>query len=77
MLTGEEAPFAKEVGIRLGQLSEFSLLIALLGLKLGYLSPLAAQLIQVVTILTFIFSSYYVVLKYPTPIGTTEKLMKD
>lgn len=27
--------------------------------------------------LTFIVSSYLVVLKYPTPIGITEKLRKD
>ncbi|MBF0522953.1 MAG: cation:proton antiporter [Candidatus Omnitrophica bacterium] len=77
IFSGEDPSFSKEVGIRLGQMSEFSLLIALLGLELGYLSQPAAQLIEVVTILTFIASSYYVVLKFPTPIGTTEKLMKD
>jgi len=74
---GEERSFAQEAGIRLGQLSEFSLLIAILALELGHISNKASQLIQLVTILTFIASSYIVVFKYPTPIGISEKLTRD
>ncbi len=74
---GEDEPFAKEAGTRLAQLSEFSLLIAVLALQLGHISLKASQFIQLVTIFTFIISSYLVVFKYPTPIGTTEKLIKD
>ncbi len=77
ILTGEHPDFAKETGIRLGQLSEFSLLIALLAFSLGQISSQASQLIQLTAILTFIASSYIVVLKYPTPIGTSDKLRKD
>jgi len=77
IMSGENTSFAKETGIRLGQLSEFSLLIALLAFELGHISNKASQLIQLVTILTFIASSYIVVFKYPTPIGTSEKLIKD
>lgn len=74
---GETAPFSKEIGVRLGQLSEFSLLIALLALELNHISHEAAQLIQLTTILTFIASSYMVVFQYPTPIGTSKKLTRD
>ncbi len=74
---GESNTFAKEIGLRLGQLSEFSLLIALLAFELGNISARASQFIQLATIFTFIASSYIVVFKYPTPIGTTEELIKD
>ncbi len=75
--SGEEDSFARETGFRLGQLSEFSLLVAFLALELGHISNSASQLIQLTTILTFIISSYLVVYKYPTPIGTSEKLIRD
>ncbi len=74
---GEKKAFSKEIGMRLGQLSEFSLLIALMAFELGHISDKASQLIQLVTILTFIVSSYLVVFRYPTPIGTTDKLNRD
>jgi len=74
---GEEKSFSGETGMRLGQLSEFSLLIALLAFELGHISSSASQLIQLTTILTFIVSSYIVVYKYPTPIGTSEELIRD
>jgi len=77
ILSGEHPAFAKETGIRLGQLSEFSLLIAFLAFELGHISISASQFIQLVTIITFIISSYLVVFMYPTPIGTSEKLIKD
>jgi Kef-type K+ transport system membrane component KefB len=77
ILTGESPSFAKEIGIRLGQLSEFSLLIAIMAFSLGHISIRASQFIQLVAILSFIVSCYIVVLKYPTPIGTSEKLRKD
>ncbi|MCK4882761.1 MAG: cation:proton antiporter, partial [Candidatus Omnitrophica bacterium] len=74
---GEEKSFSEETGMRLGQLSEFSLLIAFLAFELGHISSSASQLIQFTTILTFIISSYLVVYKYPTPIGTSEELIRD
>jgi len=74
---GEKKPFAKEAGMRLGQLSEFSLLIAILAFQLGHISSNASQLIQLVTIITFIVSSYIVVLTHPTPIGINKKLIRD
>ncbi len=75
--TDEETSFAKEAGLRLGQMSEFSLLIALLAFQIGSISSAASQFIQLVTLLTFVISSYLVVFRYPTPIGPSERLIRD
>ncbi len=74
---GETPEFSREIGTRLGQLSEFSLLIAALATTLGQISSRATSFIQLVTILSFIVSSYIVVMKFPTPIGTSSKLIRD
>ncbi len=74
---GEKKAVAKEVGLRLGQASEFSLLVASIALSTKMISELASNLIQATTILTFIVSSYLVVLKYPTPIALSDKMRKD
>ncbi|TAL65147.1 MAG: cation:proton antiporter [Legionella sp.] len=75
--SGERKPVAKEVGVRLGQASEFSLLVASIALSTGLISEVASNLIQATTILTFIVSSYVVVLNYPTPIALSDKMRKD
>lgn len=75
--TGEKTKVASEVGVRLGQASEFSLLVASLAIGAKVIGDLAFNLIQATTILTFIASSYIVVLRYPTPIALSEKMMKD
>lgn len=75
--SGEKKTVAKEVGFRLGQGSEFSLLVASIALSTKLISDVASNLIQATTILTFIVSSYLVVLKYPTPIALSEKMRKD
>ena len=77
MRSGEKKNVAKEVGVRLGQGSEFSLLVASIALSTQLISEVASNLIQATTILTFIVSSYVVVLKYPTPIALSEKMRKD
>lgn len=74
---GEKKLVAKEVGFRLGQASEFSLLVASIALSGNLISDVASNLIQATTILTFIVSSYLVVLKYPTPMSLSEKMRKD
>jgi len=56
---------AKEIGVRLGQLSEFSLLVIFLATRSELISNSAAYLVQAVTMLTFIASSYWVVMRYP------------
>ena len=74
---GEKYTVAKEVGFRLGQGSEFSLLVASIALSSHLISETTSNLIQATTILTFIVSSYLVVLKYPTPIALSDKMRKD
>ncbi len=74
---GEKKTVAKEVGLRLGQASEFSLLVASIALSANLISDVASNLIQATTILTFIVSSYLVVLKYPTPMSLSDKMRKD
>ena len=64
--SGEPAAISRETGIRLGQASEFSLLIASLALGGALISDTVAYLIQGVTILSFIVSSYWVVWRYPS-----------
>ncbi len=68
---------AWEVGWRLGQSSEFSLLIAYVAAGSSLLTAEASNLIQAATMLTFIASSYIVVMRYPTPVATTERLRRD
>ncbi|MGV6859093.1 MAG: cation:proton antiporter domain-containing protein [bacterium] len=75
--SGESSSRALEVGFRLGQASEFSLLISVLAEQQGMLSEQAAYLIQSTVLLTFIVSPYLIVLRYPTPIGPSEKLRRD
>ena len=77
MKAGEKPNVSKEVGFRLGQASEFSLLVASIAISAHMITDVTADLIQATTILTFIVSSYIVVLKYPTPMSLTEKMRKD
>jgi Kef-type K+ transport system membrane component KefB len=74
---GEKADRSREVGIRLAQLSEFSLLLAVLAQSRNVICDEASYLIQLATLLTFLVSTYVVVLKYPTPIALDPKLRRD
>lgn len=74
---GEASERSLEAGVRLGQVSEFSLFIAVLALQLNVISTEASYLIQVTTLLSFLFSSWFIVMRYPTPIATSEKLRRD
>ena len=73
----DEPKLAWNLGLRLGQCSEFALLIAFLGLSNGLLSVPAATLIQATTVITLLLSSYWVVLTLPTPIAIDEALRRD
>ena len=66
-----------EVGVRLAQISEFSLLIAYLAASTKLIGDKANYLIQATTILTFVASSYIVVFKYPTPLAFSDKMRRD
>ena len=66
-----------EIGFRLGQISEFSLLIAFIATSESLISQNASHLIQATAIITFLVSSYLVVFRYPTPIGVSDELRRD
>jgi len=74
---GEKRERAGEIGVRLGQGSEFSLLIAVLALQMGVIGQSMAYLIQLCMMLTFIASTYWIVLRYPTPIAVSAKLRRN
>jgi Kef-type K+ transport system membrane component KefB len=76
-LAGESANLAKELGIRLGQASEFSLLVAYSAFAAGRIEARTFYLIQLVAISTFIISTYLVVYRYPTPISVSASNRQD
>lgn len=68
---------AWEVGIRIGQISEFSLLVAYAAEKSQVLSQNAYAVVQLSTIISFMVSSFWVVNVYPNPVALSEKLRRD
>ncbi len=74
---GEKSQNSAELGIRLGQASEFSLLIAFSALASGLIEERSSYLIQLVVVLTFVASTYWVVSAYPTPISYKRGQRKD
>ena len=74
---GEKKHIANESGIRLGQISEFSLLISVVAIQSGFVSEHISSLIQLSVLISFILSSYIVVLRYPTPISSNDLLRRD
>ncbi len=76
-LIGEDKKFSAELGARLGQGSEFSLLVSYSALAIGLIDLRASYLIQMVVIITFVLSTYWVVYRYRTPISSTEKNRMD
>lgn len=73
----ERPSLAWDVGFRLGQISEFSLLIAFVAFERSILSEQGSLLIQATAIITFALSSYIVVFNYPSPIAVNDKLRRD
>ena len=74
---GEKSQNSAEIGVRLGQASEFSLLIAFSALASGLIEERSSNLIQLVVVLTFVVSTYWVVNVYPTPISYKSSQRKD
>ncbi|MGK2926733.1 MAG: hypothetical protein ACSLE2_14050, partial [Lysobacterales bacterium] len=73
----ESGPLAWETGWRLGQMSEFSLLITFLAMQSALIGQQTVLLIQLATVLTLIGSSTIVVLRFPTPVAASERLRRD
>ncbi len=74
---GESNARAKEIGYRLGQNSEFTLLIAVLALNMGVIRHPVAHLLELCTIFTMMVSMYLIVARYPTPIAIRDDLRRN
>jgi Kef-type K+ transport system membrane component KefB len=75
--SGETKAMSWEIGVRLGQISEFSLLVIYLALDAKLIAPATTYMVQAATMLTFIGSCYWVTMGYPTPLASSEKLRRD
>jgi Kef-type K+ transport system membrane component KefB len=75
--SGEKEPASKELSVRLSQASEFSLLVVIAATNGGWLQYEQGMMIQIATLITFIFSTYWTVLRYPTPISASRDLLQD
>jgi Kef-type K+ transport system membrane component KefB len=76
-LQGETLSSAREVGLRLGQASEFSLLVSYMALNTLLLSSEGAVILQTATVITLLASSYFVVSRYPNPMAADPALRRD
>ena len=74
---GETAETAWESGLRLGQASEFSLLVTYVAAGTVLLGSEAAHVVQGATVLTLIASTYAVIFRYPSPIAVSASLRRD
>ena len=76
-LQGERDDISWEVGYRLGQASEFSLLLSYLALSVALIGNEAAHVIQGATVVTLLVSTYLVIFRYPSPIAISERLRRN
>jgi Kef-type K+ transport system membrane component KefB len=74
---GETSSTAWESGYRLGQASEFSLLLTYVAAGTPLLGDEAAHVIQGATVLTLILSTYAVIFRFPNPIAVSPRLRRD
>ncbi len=73
----ESERLAWDIGFRLGQISEFSLLIVFVASNAALIGEKASVLIQATAIITFLISSYIVIFNYPNPIAVSDRLRRD
>lgn len=76
-VTGEKPGSSLEISCRLGQISEFSLLIVFVAESQGVLGTEASLLLQFSAIVLFMVSSYIVVFNFPSPIAMKDSLRRD
>ncbi len=74
---GDSTKVAWEAGVRLGQTSEFSLLVAYLATSVALMSDAASHVVQGATVLTFVISTYIVIFRYPSPIAVSDRLRRS
>ncbi|RRJ84881.1 cation:proton antiporter [Aestuariirhabdus litorea] len=75
--SGEDASTSWEVGFRLGQTSEFSILIAYIAASAALIGTEASHVIQATAIMSFLISSYIVVFNFKSPIAVSDRLRRD
>ncbi|MFL0798472.1 MAG: cation:proton antiporter [Cellvibrionaceae bacterium] len=73
----EKKKLAWDLGFRLGQNSEFALLVAFLATSVGLLDEKGSLVIQGTAIITLLISSYLVVFYFPNPIAVKDHLRRD
>jgi Kef-type K+ transport system membrane component KefB len=73
----ETKDLAWDIGFRLGQMSEFSILVAYLATQVGWINENTSLLIQSAAIITFLVSTYIVIFNYPSPLAVSEKLRRN
>jgi transporter, CPA2 family (2.A.37) len=73
----EKKSLAWDIGFRLGQISEFSLLIVFVAVSTNLIGEKASLLIQTAAIFSFVISSYIVIFNFPNPIAVSDKLRRD
>lgn len=74
---GESKGTSWEVGNRLGQASEFSLLVTAVALGGALVGEAAAHVIRGATVITLVASTYLVIFRYPSPIAVSASLRRD
>jgi Kef-type K+ transport system membrane component KefB len=74
---GETKKISMEIGVRLGQMSEFSLLVIYLAIDNHLISANVAYMAEAAIIMTFVGSCYWTVMRYPTPLAVNAKLRRD
>ena len=67
---------AWEVGFRIGQMSEFSLLLAVVAFETHWIRKEIGLTLELATVFTFIASSYWVTNRYPSPMAVSDKLRR-
>ena len=73
----ERKELAWDVGFRLGQISEFSLLLVMVASSNMIIGEQVKVIIQSAAIITFLVSSYIVIFFFPSPIAVSERLRRD
>ena len=77
MMSSEDKGISKELSWRLGQASEFSLIVATIALAGKHITDNVAYIIQLSVIITFVVSTHLVSQKYKTPISLDKSKLKD
>ncbi len=75
--SGEERGFSRQIGLRLGQASEFTLIVEIFAESADLVSAAASQMVQITALITMVVSSYLTVNLFPTPLSTNRQLKQD